>query len=88
MAFNRDNFGPIGNVSKRGNAPVMWGYKSADAIATVNTSGYFDSVSDLVTVGDMIYCFDNRYTNCKFSHCFKQCFRRSRCIRWHRSNRS
>jgi hypothetical protein len=58
MAFSRDNFGPIGNVSKRGAAPVMWGYKSADAIATVNTSGYFDSVSDLVTVGDMIYCFD------------------------------
>jgi len=58
MAFSRDNFGPIGNVSKRGNAPVMWGYKSADLIATVNTSGYFDSVADLVTVGDMIYCYD------------------------------
>jgi hypothetical protein len=58
MAFNRENFGPIGNTSKAGTAPVMWGYKSADAIATVNTSGYFDSVSDVVTVGDMIYCFD------------------------------
>lgn len=58
MAFNRDNFGPIGNTSKRGNAPVMWGYKSADAIADVNTSGYFNAVSDVVSVGDMIYCFD------------------------------
>jgi hypothetical protein len=58
MAFSRDNFGPIGNTSKRGTAPVMWGYKSADAIATVNTSGYFDAVSDLVTVGDVIYCYD------------------------------
>lgn len=58
MAFSRDNFGPIGNVSKRGNAPVMWGYKSADAIATVNTSAYFNDVADLVTVGDMIYCYD------------------------------
>jgi hypothetical protein len=58
MAFNRENFGPIGNTSKAGSAPVMWGYKSADAIATVNTAGYFNGVSDVVTVGDIIYCYD------------------------------
>jgi hypothetical protein len=56
MAFTRDNFGPIGNVSKAGNAPIMWGYKTADAIADVNTAAYFNSVSDIVNVGDLIYC--------------------------------
>lgn len=58
MAFNRENFGPIGNTSKAGTSPVMWGYKSADAIATVNTSGYFNAVFDVVSVGDIIYCYD------------------------------
>jgi hypothetical protein len=56
MAFTRDNFGPIGNVSKAGSAPIMWGYKTADAIADVNTTAYFNSVSDIVNVGDLIYC--------------------------------
>jgi hypothetical protein len=56
MAFTRDNFGPIGNVSKAGNAPIMWGYKTADAIADVNTEGYFNGVADIVTVGDLVYC--------------------------------
>jgi hypothetical protein len=56
MAFTRDNFGPVGNVSKAGSSPIMWGYKTADAIADVNTAGYFNSVSDIVNVGDLIYC--------------------------------
>jgi len=56
MAFSRDNFGPVGNVSKRGNSPIMWGYKTTDTIADVNTEGYFNAVTDLVSVGDLIYC--------------------------------
>jgi len=56
MAFTRDNFGPIGNVSKAGNSPIMWGYKTADTIADVNTAAYFNAVSDIVSVGDLIYC--------------------------------
>ena len=45
MAFARAGWNPIGGMSKRGSAPQMWSYTSADAIATVNTSGYFNSVS-------------------------------------------
>lgn len=44
--------------SKAGNAPQIWSYQSADAIATVNTSGYFDSAASLMKVGDLIYVYD------------------------------
>ena len=44
--------------SKAGNAPQIWAYQSADAIATVNTSGYFDSVASLLKVGDLMYVYD------------------------------
>lgn len=56
MPFTRDNFGPIGNVAKSGVSPVMWGYRTNDAIADVNTEGYFNAVADIVKVGDLIYC--------------------------------
>lgn len=59
MAFARTGWNPIGGMSKRGSAPQMWSYTSADAIATVNTSGYFNSVSDEVKVGDLIYVHDS-----------------------------
>jgi hypothetical protein len=59
MAFARTGWNPIGGMSKRGSAPQMWTYTSADAIATVNTSGYFNSVSDEVKVGDLIYVHDS-----------------------------
>jgi len=59
MAVARTGWNPIGGMSKRGSAPQMWTYTSADAIATVNTSGYFNSVSDEVKVGDLIYVHDS-----------------------------
>ena len=42
MAYAQLGLQPIGGQSKTGNAPQMWSYKSADTIATVNTSGYFN----------------------------------------------
>ena len=54
MAFLRANFGPLGGQSKRGSAPQMWTYKTDDALATVDTSGYFDNISDILEVGDTI----------------------------------
>jgi len=59
MAFARTGWNRIGVMSQRGSAPQMWTYTSADAIATVNTSGYFNSVSDEVKVGDLIYVHDS-----------------------------
>lgn len=57
MAFNRKNFSPAGGQSMRGHAPQLWTYKSADTVAAVNTAGYFNDVSDLLTVGDNIYAY-------------------------------
>jgi len=57
MAYSKDGLCTV-VASKRGNAPSMYTYKSADAIATVNTSGYFNDLSDTLAVGDIIFCHD------------------------------
>jgi hypothetical protein len=44
MAFNRDGWNPIGGQSKKGTAPQVFSYTTADAVADVNTEGYFNSV--------------------------------------------
>ena len=54
MAVDKTGLQPIGGQSKAGNAPQMWSYKSADAIADVNTEGYFNDASDVLKVGDLI----------------------------------
>jgi hypothetical protein len=59
MAFSRDGWNPIGGMSKRGKAPQMWSYTTTDSLATMNTEGYFNSVSDEVKVGDLIYVHDS-----------------------------
>jgi hypothetical protein len=55
MAYSSTGFTTIA-ASKAGNAPAMYAYKTTDAIADVNTSGYFDSLSTILSVGDLIYC--------------------------------
>lgn len=64
MTFAIANFAPVGNTSKplsgvgsssiKG-APSVWSYATADAINTVSASGYFNSVSSRLAVGDLIY---------------------------------
>ena len=53
MAFARANL----NLSSSGaaDAPKIWTYKSADALATINTSGYFNSATRELNVGDIDY---------------------------------
>ncbi len=58
MAFSSAGLNVMG-ASKRGNAPSMYTYTSADAIATVNTAGYFNDLSDTLAVGDLIFCYDS-----------------------------
>jgi len=53
MAFNATGFATIG-ASKAGNAPSLYAYSTADTIADVNTSGYFNTLSDNLSVGDVI----------------------------------
>lgn len=54
MAFVRTDFKP-GDTS--GTAPAIHAYTTADTIATVNTEGYFNSISTILSVGDLIYCW-------------------------------
>lgn len=55
MAFEAAGFTSVA-VSKRGQAPSVYAYKTADTIATVNTEGYFNNLSGTLEVGDLIYC--------------------------------
>jgi len=58
MAFNSAGWNVIG-AAKKGNAPSMYTYTSADAIADVNTEGYFNDLSDTLAVGDIIFVHDS-----------------------------
>ena len=52
-------------IGPGGNAPRLWMYSTTDAIATVNTSGYFNSATDLLQVRDVIIVCD---TNAPTTH--------------------
>src|SRR3990167_2231401 len=54
MAFAQLNFNPAGGQSKCGSAPQVFTYRTADSIATCNTSGYFNDMTTLLHVGDII----------------------------------
>ena len=55
MAYSSTGFSTVA-ASKAGNAPSIYAYSTEDAIADVNTEGYFDSLSTILKVGDLIYC--------------------------------
>lgn len=55
MAFSTSGWTVV-SAAKRGNAPSVYAYKTTDAIADVNTAGYFNSLSATLAVGDLIYC--------------------------------
>jgi hypothetical protein len=55
MAYSETGFTTVG-ASKAGNAPSIYAYSTTDAIADVNTTGYFNSLSTILKVGDLIYC--------------------------------
>ena len=55
MAFSSTGWTVV-SAAKRGQAPSIYAYKTTDAIADVNTAGYFNNLSDTLQVGDLIYC--------------------------------
>jgi hypothetical protein len=55
MAFSRDGWNPIGGQSKKGTAPQLFTYTTTDAVTVVDGDGYFNSVSQDVAVGDVIF---------------------------------
>ena len=60
MAYTKDNLQPIGGQAKAGNAPQMWSYTApgTDAIADINTEGYFNGAAGVLKVGDLIHVWD------------------------------
>lgn len=54
MAFSAANLTRIGGASNGD----LWFYTSADAIADVNTSGYFNDASNMLAVRDVIIVVD------------------------------
>jgi hypothetical protein len=60
MAFDKTGLQPIGGQAKAGNAPQWWSYTApgTDALADINTAGYFNEVADLLKVGDVIHVWD------------------------------
>ena len=57
MAYSATGFVTV-CASKAGNAPSMYLYKTSDTQATVNTSGYFNDLSSVLSVGDIIFVYD------------------------------
>lgn len=55
MPFIRKNFQPAAGTAVGGQAPAIHTYQTTDAHGTVDTSGYFNEVRDLLKVGDLIY---------------------------------
>ena len=55
MPYSEIGFATVA-ASKAGNAPSIYAYSTTDAIADVNTTGYFNSLSTILKVGDLIYC--------------------------------
>lgn len=68
MAFDQNFFQPLGGQALAGGsglsagiadattrrAPQLWSYMTTDAHATVDTSGYFNTVRDKLEIGDVI----------------------------------
>ena len=52
MAFTKKNFG--GNVGAGSNTAKLFMYKTADTKAATIASGYFNTLVDIVKVGDVI----------------------------------
>lgn len=55
MAYSETGFTTVA-ASKAGSAPSIYAYKTTDAIADVNTTGYFNALTTVLSVGDLIYC--------------------------------
>jgi hypothetical protein len=56
MPFSANGFNTHG-ASKAGNAPSVHTYSTTDAIADVNTAGYFNTIASILRVGDIVFCY-------------------------------
>ena len=61
MAYSASNLSQLAH----GGGFKLWVYKSADAIATVNTAGYFNDAANMLSVRDLMIVVD---TNTPTTH--------------------
>jgi len=54
MAFVRNDFNTIGGQARAGVTPAMYVYTTTEAHTAVDASGYFNDLSDILNIGDMI----------------------------------
>ena len=54
MAFDRSNWNCIGGQENAGTIPALYVYTTTEAHTAVDASGYFNDLSDTLSVGDMI----------------------------------
>ena len=59
MAYSSTGFATIG-ASKSGNAVSLYAYSTTDAIGDVNTSGYFNALSDTLEGQTICHVNDRR----------------------------
>lgn len=52
MAFSKTTFATLGGFNA--DTVNVWVYKTADTQATINTAGYFNDMSNQLSVGDLI----------------------------------
>ena len=62
MAYAASGLARIGGDSNGS----LWMYTSADAIATVNSSGYFNSAANMLAVRDLIIVCDTNVPSTNF----------------------
>jgi hypothetical protein len=62
MAFASSGLTRVGGDSNGS----LWMYTSADAIATVNTAGYFNSAANMLSVRDLIIVRDTNVPTTSF----------------------
>lgn len=62
MAYAASGLARIGGDSNGS----LWMYTSADAIATVNTAGYFNSAASMLAVRDLIIVCDTNVPSTNF----------------------
>jgi hypothetical protein len=62
MAYSASGLSRIGGDSNGS----LWMYTSADAIATVNTEGYFNSAANMLAVRDLIIVCDTNVPTTNF----------------------
>ena len=54
MAFVKSDFSALGGKSMKGSVPALYCYTTTEAHTDVDAAGYFNDLSDMLAVGDMI----------------------------------